>query len=114
MTTDRLPESMRVAVLAEPGTIIVESRPVPAPAADEVLIEVRSVGVCGSDTHYYDHGRIGDLVVTGPLVLGHESAGVIVDVGSDVDPARVGERVAIEPGVPCRSCAHASTRKSVV
>lgn len=105
MTTDRLPESMRVAVLAEPGSIVMESRPVPAPEADEVLIQVRSVGVCGSDTHYYDHGRIGDLIVTGPMVLGHESAGVIVAVGTDVDPARIGERVAIEPGVPCRSCA---------
>lgn len=105
MTSATAPDTMRTAVLTEPGTIAVESRPVPRPAADEVLIEVRSVGVCGSDTHYYDHGRIGDHVVTGPLVLGHESAGVIVAVGDDVDPARVGERVAIEPGVPCRSCA---------
>lgn len=105
MTADALPDSMRVAVLTEPGSIVVESRPVPSPAADEVLVEVRSVGVCGSDTHYFDHGRIGDFVVRQPLVLGHESAGVIVAVGSGVDPARVGERVAIEPGVPCRSCA---------
>lgn len=105
MTAAPAPDTMRTAVLSEPGSISVESRPVPVPAADEVLIEVRSVGVCGSDTHYYDHGRIGDHVVTGPLVLGHESAGVVVAVGADVDPARVGERVAIEPGVPCRSCA---------
>ncbi|MFW5471397.1 NAD(P)-dependent alcohol dehydrogenase [Knoellia sp. CPCC 206435] len=104
MTSATASDTMRTAVLTEPGTITVEPRPVPAPAADEVLIEVRSVGVCGSDTHYYDHGRIGDHVVTGPLVLGHESAGVIVAVGADVDPGRVGERVAIEPGVPCRSC----------
>ncbi|PRY57082.1 L-iditol 2-dehydrogenase [Knoellia remsis] len=96
--------SMRTAVLTEPGAIVVESRSVPEPAADEVLIELRSVGVCGSDTHYFDHGRIGDHVVTGPLVLGHESSGVIVAVGAEVDPARVGERVAIEPGVPCRQC----------
>ncbi|GGB78985.1 sorbitol dehydrogenase [Knoellia flava TL1] len=105
MTSGGPLDTMRVAVLAEPGSIAVESRPVPSPRPDEVLIEVRSVGVCGSDTHYYDHGRIGDHVVTGPLVLGHESAGVIVAVGAKVDPARVGERVAIEPGVPCRSCA---------
>ena len=104
MTSAPSAATMRTAVLTEPGTIAVETRPVPQPAADEVLIEVRSVGVCGSDTHYYDHGRIGDHVVTGPLVLGHESAGVIVAVGSGVDPARVGERVAIEPGVPCRAC----------
>ena len=105
MTSATAPDTMRTAVLTEPGTITVEPRPVPVPAADEVLIEVRSVGVCGSDTHYYDHGRIGDHVVTGPLVLGHESAGIVVAVGADVDPGRVGERVAIEPGVPCRSCA---------
>lgn len=104
MTSAPLPDTMRVAVLTEPGTIAVEARPVPAPAADEVVVELRSVGVCGSDTHYYDHGRIGDHVVTAPLVLGHESAGVVVAVGADVDPARLGERVAIEPGVPCRSC----------
>jgi L-iditol 2-dehydrogenase len=104
VTDDSLPTTMRTAVLTEPGTVVVESRPVPVPAADEVVIEVRSVGVCGSDTHYYDHGRIGDHVVTGPLVLGHESAGVVVAVGADVDSSRVGERVAIEPGVPCRSC----------
>ena len=62
------------------------------------------MGVCGSDTHYYDHGRIGRFVVEQPLVLGHESAGVIEAVGSEVDPARVGQRVSIEPGVPCLTC----------
>lgn len=94
----------RTAVLLEPGTIQVQERPRPRPAPDEVLIQVTSVGVCGSDTHYYTHGRIGSYAVTAPLVLGHESAGVIVGVGADVDPARVGQRVSIEPGVPCRRC----------
>lgn len=65
-----------------------------------MLIRVSSVGVCGSDTHYYRHGRIGDFVVTAPLVLGHEAAGTIVDVGAGVDPARVGQRVSIEPQRP--------------
>ena len=60
--------------------------------------------MCGSDTHYYDHGRIGRFVVEQPMVLGHESAGVIEGVGSEVDPARVGQRVSIEPGVPCFTC----------
>ncbi|WP_338043788.1 NAD(P)-dependent alcohol dehydrogenase [Ornithinimicrobium flavum] len=94
----------RTAVLLEPGTIQVQERPRPQPGHDEVLIQVTSVGVCGSDTHYYTHGRIGSYAVTAPLVLGHESAGVIVGVGADVDPARVGQRVSIEPGVPCRQC----------
>jgi L-iditol 2-dehydrogenase len=68
------------------------------------LVEVAAVGICGSDVHYYDHGRIGDYVVIEPMVVGHESAGVIVDVGSDVDRGRIGQLVAMEPGVPCRSC----------
>lgn len=94
----------RTAVLLEPGTIEVQERPRPRPGPDEVLVQVTSVGVCGSDTHYYTHGRIGSYAVTAPLVLGHEAAGVVVGVGEGVDPARVGQRVSIEPGVPCREC----------
>jgi L-iditol 2-dehydrogenase len=96
---------MRASVLHAPGKIAVEERPVPAPGHKEVLVEVGSVGVCGSDIHYYEHGRIGDFVVREPLVLGHEAGGRIVAVGDGVDDARVGERVALEPGVPCRRCA---------
>ncbi|MGX1695298.1 NAD(P)-dependent alcohol dehydrogenase [Microbacterium keratanolyticum] len=95
---------MRASVLSGPGKITVEERPTPSPASDEVLIRVLSVGVCGSDVHYFQHGRIGDFVVDAPLVLGHEASGEIVAVGSAVDPARVGERVSIEPQRPCRAC----------
>jgi L-iditol 2-dehydrogenase len=95
---------MRVAVLNRPGEVAVVHRPAPTPAPDEVVVRVRAVGVCGSDTHYFDHGRIGRFVVEEPLVLGHEASGVVEAVGADVDPARVGERVSIEPGVPCRAC----------
>ncbi|QFG69228.1 NAD(P)-dependent alcohol dehydrogenase [Ornithinimicrobium pratense] len=104
MSTADGPETTRTAVLLQPGTIQVQERPRPQPGPDEVLIQVTSVGVCGSDTHYYTHGRIGSYAVTAPLVLGHESAGVIVGVGEGVDPARAGQRVSIEPGVPCRQC----------
>ena len=75
-------------------------RPVPKPAAGDVLVRVSSVGVCGSDTHYYRHGRVGGFVVEAPLVLGHEAAGTIVGVGESVDPSRVGQRVSIEPQRP--------------
>ncbi|MDM4763802.1 NAD(P)-dependent alcohol dehydrogenase [Galbitalea sp. SE-J8] len=92
------------AVLYAPHDLRIEDRPVPVPAAHEVLVRVRAVGICGSDVHYYEHGRIGRYVVEQPMVVGHESAGTIVAVGSDVDPARIGELVALEPGVPCRTC----------
>lgn len=100
----QLPETMRTSVLSAPGELAVEQRPVPRPGPGQVLVSVGSVGVCGSDVHYYEHGRIGDFVVEDPLVLGHEAGGAVVAVGTDVDPARVGQRVALEPGVPCRRC----------
>jgi L-iditol 2-dehydrogenase len=91
---------MRAAVLKEPGRIEMEERPIPTPGPGDVLIRVSSVGVCGSDTHYYRHGRVGSFVVDAPLVLGHEAAGTIVDVGAGVDRKRIGQRVSIEPQRP--------------
>ncbi|MCW2498485.1 MAG: Alcohol dehydrogenase GroES domain protein [Frankiales bacterium] len=96
---------MRVAVLRGPKDLVVEERPAPRPGRGEVLVRVHAVGVCGSDTHYYDHGRLGRFVVEQPLVLGHEASGVVVEVGEGVPATRVGERVSIEPGVPDLTCA---------
>jgi L-iditol 2-dehydrogenase len=95
---------MRVSVLRKAGDIGIEERQIPTPSRGEVLIEVGSVGVCGSDVHYYEHGRIGPYVVDAPLVLGHEAGGTIVEVGPGVAALRAGQRVSIEPGVPCRHC----------
>ena len=96
--------SNRSAVLNAPHDLTVEDRPVPVPGPHEVLVRVGAVGICGSDVHYYEHGRIGPFVVEAPMVIGHEAAGTVVDVGSEVDRSRIGERVALEPGVPCRHC----------
>ena len=104
--SEQVPATMRASVLLEPGVLVVEERPVPTPDPDQVLIRVASVGVCGSDVHYYRHGRIGAYVVEQPLVLGHEASGVIVAVGADVPASRVGERVSIEPQRPCRTCSY--------
>ena len=94
------------AVLVAVGDLRIEDRPTPRPGPGDVVIGVRSVGICGSDIHYWEHGRIGDFVVESPLVLGHEAAGVVEDVAADVTDLKPGDRVAIEPGVPCRRCAH--------
>jgi L-iditol 2-dehydrogenase len=92
------------AVLYGPGDVRIEARPVPEPGPGEVQVTVTAIGVCGSDVHYYDHGRIGARVVEQPMVLGHESAGRISAVSAGVDPGRMGQRVALEPGVPCGHC----------
>jgi L-iditol 2-dehydrogenase len=94
----------RAVVLHGPGDIRVEARPVPEPAAREVLVEIAAVGVCGSDVHYYEHGRIGSFVVREPMVLGHESSGRIVALGPGASKHAVGDRVTLEPGVPCGNC----------
>ena len=71
---------------------------------DEVLIKMGAVGVCGSDCHFYERGRIGHFVVSGPLILGHESAGQVMEVGGEVKNVAPGDLVAVEPGIPCRRC----------
>ncbi|GAA1049236.1 NAD(P)-dependent alcohol dehydrogenase [Arthrobacter russicus] len=95
-----LPTTMTASVLTPGLELVLEQRQVPVPDADQVLVQVSSVGVCGSDVHYFREGRIGDFVVDAPIVLGHEAAGTIVAVGSAVTPARIGERVSIEPQRP--------------
>lgn len=77
---------------------------VPKPGKGQVRIAIKRVGICMSDVHYWTHGRIGDFVVDNPMVMGHESSGIVDEVGEDVDHLKVGDRVAIEPGVPCRRC----------
>ncbi|SCW81042.1 D-xylulose reductase [Ancylobacter rudongensis] len=67
---------------------------------DDVKIAIHTVGVCGSDVHYYTHGAIGSFIVREPMVLGHEAAGVVTAVGANVKNLKVGDRVCMEPGVP--------------
>nr|ANG59281.1 xylitol dehydrogenase [Spathaspora gorwiae] len=68
----------------------------------DVIVEVKKTGICGSDIHYYAHGKIGPFVLTKPMVLGHESSGIVSKIGSGVTTLKVGDKVAIEPGVPSR------------
>ncbi|MEK1900459.1 MAG: alcohol dehydrogenase catalytic domain-containing protein, partial [Rhizobium sp.] len=66
----------------------------------QVKIKIHTVGVCGSDVHYYTHGKIGPFIVNEPMVLGHEAAGTVVEVGAGVTHLKVGDRVCMEPGIP--------------
>ena len=67
---------------------------------NDVKIKMHTVGICGSDVHYYPHGKIGPFVVDKPMVLGHEGSGTIIEIGNKVTNLKVGDRVCIEPGVP--------------
>lgn len=100
---------MKVAVMEGIGKMGYVRRPIPTPKANEVLVKLEYVGICGSDMHYYETGAIGDYVVEPPFVLGHEPGGVVVEVGADVTHLKVGDRVALEPGKTCGHCEFCKT-----
>lgn len=95
---------MRAAVMDKPLSIGVQEREIPQVQPDEALVRVHCIGICGSDIHYYEHGRIGRYVVEKPIILGHELAGDVVQIGTSVTAVQVGDRVAVEPGIPCDRC----------
>lgn len=95
---------MKVAVMNGIGKMGFERRPIPRPKADEALVKLEYVGICGSDMHYYETGRIGNYVVKPPFVLGHEPGGVVVEAGENVTHLKPGDRVALEPGKTCKQC----------
>lgn len=100
---------MKVSVLTQVKKVEEQEREIPVPGEDEVLIKVLHCGVCGSDIHYYEHGRIGDFVVEKPMILGHECGGEIVEVGAEVKGLEPGDLVAVEPGYPCGKCEYCKT-----
>lgn len=104
-----MPDVNLSAVLYKAGDLRLEERPVPEPRHGEVQIAVHSVGICGSDVHYLTKGAIGDFIVNAPMLLGHESSGTVTKLGEGVTNLKVGDRVAIEPGVPCRLCEFCKT-----
>lgn len=97
-------KQMKVALMDDIKKMRMTQRDVPTPKAGEVLVELEYVGVCGSDLHYYEEGRIGDFVVEFPFVLGHEAGGTVAALGEGVESLAVGDRVALEPGITCGKC----------
>jgi D-xylulose reductase len=67
---------------------------------EDVRIKINTVGICGSDVHYYTHGKIGNFIVKEPMVLGHEASGTVIEVGKNVKSLKTGDRICMEPGVP--------------
>lgn len=95
---------MKTAVMTGLRKIAFEERDIPVPRADEVLVKIEYVGVCGSDLHFYEAGHIGNCKVEFPFVLGHEAAGTVVEAGADVKHLKKGDHVALEPGKTCGTC----------
>jgi len=102
---------MKTALMTGIGKIEFEQRPIPQAQAGDVLIQIEYIGVCGSDLHYYEAGRIGDFIVSPPFVLGHEVGGTVVALGDGVTGLAIGDRVALEPNVTCGECAFCNSGK---
>jgi L-iditol 2-dehydrogenase len=96
---------MREALLT--GIKKIELKDIPKPVIKndtDVLIEIKAVGICGSDIHYYRNGKIGDQVIKYPFRIGHECSGQVVEVGKKVNQVKAGDRVAIDPAISCGVC----------
>jgi len=102
---------MKTVVLYSSKDVRIEQREIPDVKTGEVLVRIKAVGICGSDLEYFKNGRIGKFIVEEPLILGHESAGDVVKIASDVCDLKVGDRVALEPGVGCGECIYCKTGK---
>ena len=92
---------MKALVLEEKKILNFREYPISETVGPEdVKIAIKACGICGSDVHYFTEGRIGDFVVTTPMILGHESSGIVVEVGANVNKLKKGDRVCMEPGIP--------------
>lgn len=94
----------RTAYMKGPKTLFMKEVKTPEPMGDQVQVKIEYCGICGSDIHYYEYGKIGDYVVDGEFTLGHEVSGTITKIGNKVRNLKVGDRVALEPGIPCGKC----------
>ncbi|EDS38767.1 sorbitol dehydrogenase [Culex quinquefasciatus] len=98
------PKQNYAAVVHGPNDLRLEERPIPEPAFNEVVLEIDCCGICGTDIHFLKEGGFGTQMLVKPIVLGHESSGIVRKVGSSVTHLKVGDRVAIEPAAGCRTC----------
>lgn len=95
---------MKVAQMVDLMNVSITKKDIPVPEENEALVRVDYCGVCGSDLHFYEYGKIGNLKVTPPFVLGHEVGGTVVALGNKVKNLSIGDRVALEPQITCGKC----------
>ena len=95
---------MKVCVLTGKQKLEWVERDIPQPAAGELQIKLEYVGICGSDLHFYQEGQLANWTLDGPLALGHEPGGVVTAIGEGVTGFEIGDKVSIEPAVPCGEC----------
>lgn len=99
-------------VLHEKLRMELEQRPLPSkPKANEVQLATHTVGICGSDVKYWQQGKIGNFILTKPMILGHETSAIVLEVGELVKNLQPGDKVAVEVGLPCSSCSLCRTGK---
>ena len=103
---------MTACVIHGAKELKIENRPEPRPQEGEVLVRFGAGGICGSDLHYYHEGRVGDFTVREPMVLGHEVAGEVVELGPNVTSIQAGQRVAVNPTKACRQCKYCLSGRS--
>lgn len=99
----------RCAFLDSEHKFTLTERPVKKPADNEITVQIKANGICGSDIHFYHEGRLGNFIVTKPYIPGHEASGVITEAGRAVRGFYAGEHVVIEPGIPCGMCKYCRT-----
>jgi L-idonate 5-dehydrogenase len=95
---------MRAVVAHAAKDLRVENAPAPELGLHDIGVRVAFGGICGSDLHYYNHGGFGVVRLREPMILGHEVAGVIEAVGTEVTRVKVGDRIAVNPSLPCNRC----------
>src|ERR1019366_9044493 len=97
---------MRTLVIHGPKDLRLEEQEMGAIGPGQVTVSVEVGGICGSDLHYFNHGGFGTVRLKEPMILGHEVAGTVAAVATDVTTVAVGDRVAINPSRPCGNCAY--------
>src|SRR5262245_48034824 len=104
-----MPTTTRAIIAGGPHDLKLGEVAVPEPGPNQVLVRIHTGGICGSDLHYYQHGGFGTVRIKEPLVLGHEIAGTVASVGPGVTSVKAGDRVAVNPSLPCGKCEQCRT-----